>query len=126
MGEPVEEIRRPVQGIDDPFVVIAGLVSAFFGQDRVIGVGPAQDLDYLGFREPVYFRDEIAATLGLDVYSIKPIQMAHDNIAGAARGLDRRIEHRMHERGCSAKSRWRALYRGRPRQESDGGCSSCL
>ncbi len=62
----------------------------------MIRVGLVQYLDDRLFRLVVHFRDEIVGGFFLDGDDVEIAGRAVDDVAGAARGLHRDIEHRMH------------------------------
>jgi hypothetical protein len=63
----VQEVGGAVQRIDDPLIlVLAVLFAAFLGQNTVVGIGLAQNLDNLLFGLYVRFTDEVVALFGGD------------------------------------------------------------
>jgi hypothetical protein len=107
MRHAVQEIRRAVQRVDDPQVVVAGLPAAFLGENTVVGIGSVCDRDDFLFGQPIHLADEIVALFALDAQCVDAFHMAYDHIAGGARGTDRNVQHGMNH--------------GRPRISDEAG-----
>ena len=116
LGVAVKEVGGAVERVDDPEVIVTGMPAGFFRQNAMIGVGRAHGPDDFGLGHAVDLAHEVMTPLGFDRQAIEPVEMAHNNAAGAACGPDRRVEHRMHENPRFWKSsqmvqKRRALYR---------------
>ena len=86
----------PSSGIDDPRVFGLAPRTGLFGEDRVVRIGLQQRVDDRLLGRVVDFGDEVAAPLGADAHDIEVDAGAIDDGTGLARGLDGRVEHRMH------------------------------
>ena len=60
------------------------------------GIGFAQRADDGLLRLAVHFRDEVVRRFFLEGDDVQVAARAVDDVAGAARGLDRNVEHRVH------------------------------
>lgn len=119
LGIAMEKIGGTVEWVDDPAIIIARVLAGFFRQDAMVGIGRAHGADDFGFGHAIDLAHEVVAPLGFDRQTIEPIEMAHNDAAGAACGPDRRVEHRMHENPEFWKNnrmmrKRRALYRRMP------------
>ena len=92
----MQEIRRPIQGIDDPDRLVVPCLPAFLRQEGVMGIMFADDGDDLRLRLRIDLADEVVAAFGRDRKGLQAVQTADNDFAGAARGADGDIEKRVH------------------------------
>jgi hypothetical protein len=108
LRKTVDEVGGAVERIDDPQVFGGGggvARARFLGKDAVSRVGMLQGVDDGRFCGPVDFGDEVAAALGGDAHQVEVEGGAIDDRARFARGLDGRVEHRVHGASGGAKER---------------------
>src|SRR5215472_1601035 len=74
----------------------------------MVRVHGMQCLDDRGFRRAVDLADEIFRSFGAHRQPIEIASAAVDDVAGAARGLDRGDEHRMHDESLGRAPRYRS------------------
>jgi hypothetical protein len=102
--EAVHEVRGAVERVDDPDHVAVARCAAFLGEDRVVGVQPADRLDDVGFGRAVDLGHVVVAPLRMDFDGLEARDGAHDDVAGAARGSDCDVQERLHsDRGGGRK-----------------------
>ncbi len=90
-----------VQWIDDPRVFrTRERFAALFADDAVIGIRLVQYVDDGVFGIAVHVGDEIVARLLYDVQRVDAVHRAHHDLARAASGAKRHVDHCMHERGA--------------------------
>src|SRR5882757_3701900 len=94
----MQEIRRAIEGIDDPDELIVAAAAAFLGEKCVLRVATANGGDDVGFGLAVDVGDEIVAPLAVDFQGIEARKAAHDQITGAAGGTHADIEEWLHKR----------------------------
>ena len=95
----MEEVRRPVERIDDPEIFgIDVLVASgsFFGENRMTRVRCMQRIDDRALGLAIDFAHEVLRTFRRYSEEIKIARAAIDDVAGAARRLHGSREHRMH------------------------------
>ena len=96
LREAVQVVRRAVERIDDPLVLVVAGRAAFFGEDRVIGVVILDDLDDRGFGGLVDLRDEFVAAFLDDLERLELVHLANHDLAGAARRANCNVDHAVH------------------------------
>ncbi len=119
LREPVEEVRRSVQRVDDPHVLgrrIPAMGRAFLCENRVVRIGCEHGLDDRCFRRAVHLADEVLRALRRDGEQVDIARAAIDDVAGAACRLDGGREHRVHEGNAARGPRRRG---GRERRYSN-------
>lgn len=100
LWKAMDEVCRAVERIDDPQEFGVGFVAArLFGQDAVAGIDFAQGFDDGRFGGAVDLGDEVVLLLDADLDLAEVEAGAADHAAGAAGGLDGRIEHVVHGGG---------------------------
>ncbi len=67
----VQEIRRAIEGVDDPEVFALAAAAALLGENCVIRVAAADDGDDLRLGLAVDVRDEVVAALAVDFQGIE-------------------------------------------------------
>jgi hypothetical protein len=130
MGHAVQEVRRPVERIDDPAPRRVGAldIGAFLAEEPVIGPCAQEFLlqDLLG--RPVRAADEIAGPLGRDLQVLHLAEILHQAPPRLAGGLDHDVEiggalHVLILRVGETPARYRParcrLPRPRPRSQAD-------
>jgi hypothetical protein len=95
-GELVQEVRRPIERVDDPHGLVVPCGTAFFGQESVVRVVLADDGDDLRLRLGIDLTHEVVTALGRDGERFQAVQIPDNDLASAARGADSDIEKRMH------------------------------
>ena len=95
-GEAVQIVRRPVERIDDPLVLVLARGAAFFGEDRVVGIVILDDLDDRLFGQLVDTRDVVAAPLLGHFQGLELIDVTYHELAGSASCADGDVEHAVH------------------------------
>ena len=68
----------------------------FLGDEAVVGVGLAHDLDDRLFGRAVHLGNEVVGAFGLDHERVAAQRRAVDDRAGAARGAHGDVQHGMH------------------------------
>ena len=106
MRKTVEKVGRAIEGVDDPLPVVVALPPAFLGQDRVIRVSAADDIDDLLFSAVVHLGNEVIGAFFRHNHVARTVYVAQDDVpAGSCRpGGD--VDHGMHV-GCSARPKAR-------------------
>ena len=89
MRNAAQVIVRAVQRVDDPGHRSLAKRTAFFGEDRVVGIGTPQLLDDLRFGELVDFGNEIQMLLFDDMQAVNAVHVAQDDVACSARSTRR-------------------------------------
>ena len=74
LREAVQVVRRAVERIDDPLVLVVAARAAFLGEDRVLGVVVADDLDDRGLGGLVDLRDELVAAFLDDLERLELVE----------------------------------------------------
>src|SRR5688572_9891934 len=97
LREAVQEVRRAVERVDDPGVVVARGSAAFLREEAVRRVGLADGGNQHLLRGAVDLAHEVVAVLLADRERPDAVEAAHDDVAGAARGADCDVEQRMHD-----------------------------
>src|SRR3989344_1653883 len=97
LGVAMEKVGGAVERVDDPEVIVTGMLTGFFRKNAMVGIGRAHGTDDFGLGHAIDLAHEVVAPLGFDRQTVESVEMAHNNAAGAACGPDRRVEHRMHE-----------------------------
>ena len=100
----MNEVGGAVEGVDDPEVVgpiLDGLATegetGLLTQKAVARVGGREDLDDGGLAGLVDLGDEIVLVFSRHPQAVDVETGAVDDRAGATSGLDRGVEHRMHD-----------------------------
>jgi len=70
----------------------------------MIGIGLLEAGANLVLGHAIDVADEIVFALGLDIDAVKPVDMVDNDVAGAACGAHRNVDHRLHE--SVLKSGW--------------------
>lgn len=91
----VQEIRGPVERIDYPTVGVAGMLTAFFGDDGVVRISGVDHPDDLHFGEPVYFADKIVTAFAFHRYALKAVYISQNDVAGQSGRFDGDVEYGM-------------------------------
>ena len=89
MRNAAQVIVGAIERVDDPGQRALAGGTAFLAENRVIGIGPPQLLDDLGFGELVDLGDEIQMLLFDDVQTVDAVHVAQDDVACSARGTRR-------------------------------------
>ncbi|MNT06613.1 hypothetical protein D3C72_1412890 [compost metagenome] len=99
VGQAVDEVRRAVQGIDDPleFSLVGTLQPEFLAQHGMVRVSGMQCLDDGLLGGAIDFRDIIARPLASHAESFQIHAGTVDNGAGTPGRLDGDVEHRVHK-----------------------------
>lgn len=100
----VQEVRGPVERVDDPDGVTFARPAAFLGQKGMTGVVLADDLDDLGLGRMIDFAYEVVASFRGDRQGFEAVETADDDFAGGAGGADGDIEKRVHGKMSSAET----------------------
>ena len=100
----MQEVRRAVERIDDPEGVALARTPAFLGQEGMVGVALADDLDDLGLSRMIDFADEVVAPFRGNRQGFEAVETADDDFAGGPGGPDGDIEKRLHGKMSSAKT----------------------
>src|SRR3989338_3199726 len=119
LGVAVKEVGGAVERVDDPEVIITWMLAGFFRKNAVVRIGRAHGPDDFGLGHAVDLAHQVVTPLGFDRQTVEPVEMAHNNAAGAARSADRCVEHRVHEnprfwKNSQMVQKRRALYRRMP------------
>jgi hypothetical protein len=88
----VHEIRRAIERVDDPQVIVAGPQAAFLGEKTVAGVALANRLDDDVLRHLVDLGHEFVARLVPHLDFMDPAQIAGGGVAGFAHGAYRSVQ----------------------------------
>jgi hypothetical protein len=94
--EAVQEVGRAVQRVDDPDVLGIAAGAAFLGEEGVVRVAALHGADDVLLGHAVDFADEVVAALGVDLDGVELVDVADDEVAGAARGADADVQNGMH------------------------------
>ena len=89
-------IRRSVERIDDPLVLGRAGRAALFREYGVTGIGFVQRGDDRLLGLPIDFGHEVVCGFLSNCEQVEVAGGAVDNVARAARGLHRGVQHRMH------------------------------
>jgi hypothetical protein len=84
--EAVQEVGGAVERVDDPQPVALAVGAAFLGQHRVVRVRLADGVHDLGLGAAVHVGDEVVAPLARHLQRVGTVEVAHDEVAGRARG----------------------------------------
>jgi len=88
LGHAMDEVGGAVQGIDDPFEILALDGAAFFGDDAVLRIGAADDLDDGRLGAAVHLGDIVVVGLAGDSEFGDPVDGAVNQVAGLAGGTN--------------------------------------
>ena len=101
----VQEIGGAVERIDDPHELVAAAAAGLLAQEAMVGMHAPHRLDDVPLGHVVDFGDEIVPALGLHVEAGHAVEVADDDVAGAACGADGDVEHWLHDRAASRSRR---------------------
>ena len=96
LREAVQVVRRSVERIDDPLILVVAGRAAFLGEDRMVGIVVADDLDDRGFGGLIDLRDELVAAFLDDLERLELVHLANHDLAGAARRANCDVDHAVH------------------------------
>ena len=88
MREAAQVVAGAVQRIDDPHVTVDRLHATFLTHDPVFGIGALEFLDDDLFRICIDFTGIVHAALLHDVQRLELVDVAQQDVAGEAGGLD--------------------------------------
>jgi hypothetical protein len=110
-GKPMEKIRGPVQGIDDPAQPGLGppTETAFLGQDGMIRIDGTDHFQDGLLGPPVHLAHKIMTGFFLDLEVLDPVHLAEDDLTPPTGGTDGDIGDGLHanpaEYRCSIADR---------------------
>jgi hypothetical protein len=96
LRKTVQVVRRAVERVDDPLIFVLARGAALLGEDCMIGVVVADDLDDRGLRHLVDLRDELVAALLDDLQRFELVHLANHDLAGAPRRTNCDVDHAVH------------------------------
>src|SRR6185436_19207737 len=96
LRKAVQIVRRAVEWIDDPLILVVARGAALLGEDCVIGIVIADDLDDRGFGGLVDLRDELVAAFLDDFERLELVHVANHDLSGAPRRSNCDVDHAVH------------------------------
>src|SRR5690606_1494983 len=103
--ESVHVVRRAVERIDDPRILVLADRAALLGEDRVIGVVILDDPDEGFLGKQLDLRAVVVPALIRDLQGVELVPLANHHFAGAPGCADTDVDHTVHNGGAAYNSR---------------------